>query len=160
MFRYIDFIYYLFIYHSFKLVKGGFICKLFEDRWGIFFFITSRHFDIWRRSQFSVQYWAFFGTSIFGYIFFFFVIYHNITMTFDFHKKYENCIKNVRYTEMSNVTFFNQKRHLMSSHGRIKSDIACWIVHVQTKEKRRISVILFIFSLSDTVFFIRVNFDT
>ena len=27
-------------------------------------------------------------------------------------------------------------------------------------QKRRISVILFIFSLSDTVFFIRVNFDT
>jgi hypothetical protein len=36
---------------------------------------------------------------------------------------------------MSNVTFFNQKRHSMSSHGIIKSDIACWIVHVQTKEK-------------------------
>jgi hypothetical protein len=35
---------------------------------------------------------------------------------------------------MSNVTFFNQKRHSMSSHGRIKSDIACRIVHVQTKE--------------------------
>ena len=31
------FIYYFVIYHSFKLVKGGFICKLFEDRWGIFF---------------------------------------------------------------------------------------------------------------------------
>jgi hypothetical protein len=26
----------------------------------------------WRRSQFSVQYWTFFGTSIFGYIFFVF----------------------------------------------------------------------------------------
>ena len=24
---------------------------------------------------------------------------------------------------MSNVTFFNQKRHSMSSHGRIKSDM-------------------------------------
>ena len=32
------FILFYFIYHSFKLVKGGFICKLFEDRWGIFFF--------------------------------------------------------------------------------------------------------------------------
>jgi hypothetical protein len=31
------FILFYFIYHSFKLVKGGFICKLFEDRWGIFF---------------------------------------------------------------------------------------------------------------------------
>ena len=64
----------LFIYHSFKLVKGGFICKLFEDRWGIFFIITSRHFDIWY-SQFSVQYWTFFGTSIFGNIFLFFEVH-------------------------------------------------------------------------------------
>jgi hypothetical protein len=28
-----------------------------------------------RRSQFSVQYWTFFGTSIFGYIFFFFEVH-------------------------------------------------------------------------------------
>ena len=40
------FILFYFIYHIYKLVKGGFICKLFEDRRGIFFFITSRHFDI------------------------------------------------------------------------------------------------------------------
>jgi hypothetical protein len=71
------FILFYFIYHIYKLVKGGFICKLFEDRWGIFFFITSRHFDIWRRSQFSVQYWTFFGTSIFGYIFLFFEVHRN-----------------------------------------------------------------------------------
>jgi hypothetical protein len=69
------FILFYFIYHIYKLVKGGFICKLFEDRWGIFFSITSRHFDIWRRSQFSVQYWTFFGTSIFGYIFLFFEVH-------------------------------------------------------------------------------------
>jgi hypothetical protein len=31
------FILFYFIYHIFKLVKGGFIYKLFEDRWGIFF---------------------------------------------------------------------------------------------------------------------------
>jgi hypothetical protein len=37
LFIYLFFIFF-FIYHSFKLVKGGFICKLFEDRWGIFFF--------------------------------------------------------------------------------------------------------------------------
>ena len=49
----------------------------------------------------------------------FFVIYHNITMPFDFHKKQESCIKNVRYTELSNVTFFNHNRHAMSSHGKI-----------------------------------------
>ena len=69
------FILFYFIYHIFKLVKGGFICKMFEDRWGIFFPITLRHFDIWRRSQFSVQYWTFFGTSIFGYIFLFFEVH-------------------------------------------------------------------------------------
>lgn len=40
-------------------------------------------------------------------------------MTFDFHKKWENGIKNVRFVEMSNVTYFNEKRHPMSSHGRI-----------------------------------------
>ena len=28
-----------------------------------------------RRSQFSVQYWTFFGTSIFGYIFLFFEVH-------------------------------------------------------------------------------------
>ena len=40
-------------------------------------------------------------------------------MPFDFHKKQESCIKNVRYTELSNVTFFNHNRHTMSSHGKI-----------------------------------------
>jgi hypothetical protein len=33
---FIYFILFYFIYHIYKLVKGGFICKLFEDRWGIF----------------------------------------------------------------------------------------------------------------------------
>ena len=57
----------LFLNKKFKLRKIRFPNK--------FFFTTSRHFDIWRRSQFSVQYWTFFGTSIYRYIFLFFEVH-------------------------------------------------------------------------------------
>jgi hypothetical protein len=46
------FILFYFIHHIFMLVKGGFIFKLFEDRWGVFFRYIK---TFWNLTTFTVQ---------------------------------------------------------------------------------------------------------